>query len=253
MDTNDKTVYVNNKLNKYILIFSFLIGILLLIAAVIITDNVITIVINQFTQLEAATPLNLFFIFYTDLFIYIFIITEYVLALLSFFNIKKLAFLEKWRPALIASVASWALVEYLTDGIKVIIRRERPITDPPSTDFESLFDPKDYIDSYSFPSGHSSSAFASGMPMMFKSPKISQKIIFILYAALMAFSRVYVGVHWTTDVLVGSMLGIAIALIISILYPKIVNRFEKKKQGELVIWIIAAIAGILWLIIFEFL
>lgn len=63
---------------------------------------------------------------------------------------------------------------------------------------------------FSFPSGHSSAAFATAW-VMFR--KLSKKIGIpaLIYAFLMAFSRLYFGVHYPTDVIGGVILGILYA------------------------------------------
>jgi undecaprenyl-diphosphatase len=61
----------------------------------------------------------------------------------------------------------------------------------------------------SFPSGHSASAFACATVIAWASPRLAVPA-FVL-AGLVAWSRVYVGVHWPLDVLGGAALGVLVA------------------------------------------
>lgn len=63
---------------------------------------------------------------------------------------------------------------------------------------------------FSFPSGHSSAAFATAW-VMFRSLPKKVGIPALVCALLMAFSRLYLGVHYPTDVLAGVVLGILYA------------------------------------------
>ncbi len=77
------------------------------------------------------------------------------------------------------------------------------------------------LTSFSFPSGHTSSAFAACAAILFLNRKIG--IPAMVFAALMGFSRIYVEVHYCTDVLGGAIVGIIYAvvgvLIAKALYP----------------------------------
>lgn len=66
-------------------------------------------------------------------------------------------------------------------------------------------------DDYSFPSGHTSSSFAA-VTILFAT-KQKSRIVAAVYALLISFSRVYVFVHFPTDVLFGAVLGITCAYI----------------------------------------
>lgn len=63
---------------------------------------------------------------------------------------------------------------------------------------------------FSFPSGHSSGAFALAW-VLFRSLPKKVGIPALIWAAFMAFSRLYIGVHYPTDVLAGIVLGILYA------------------------------------------
>ena len=97
--------------------------------------------------------------------------------------------------------------------------------------------------SYSFPSGHTSSAFAAGIAVFLLNKKIG--IPATLFAFVMGFTRIYVGVHYTTDVISAAIVGIVYAilgvLIANRLFPladkildkvlaKISEKLPKKKK-----------------------
>ena len=65
---------------------------------------------------------------------------------------------------------------------------------------------------YSFPSGHTGSAFAAAVVMFRELPK-KLGIPILVFACLMGLSRLYVGVHYPSDVLGGVLIGTGIALL----------------------------------------
>lgn len=95
--------------------------------------------------------------------------------------------------------------------------------------------------SYSFPSGHTSSAFAATIAVLWYDRKIG--IPATVFAFIMGFSRIYVQVHYCTDVLAGALVGVVYALlgvlIAKYLFPlvdkildKIFSSFKKKKADK---------------------
>lgn len=62
-------------------------------------------------------------------------------------------------------------------------------------------------DPNSFPSGHTSAAFAFALGSLRELPKRWMKAAAVVLAALMALSRLYVGVHYPSDVLAGFVVG----------------------------------------------
>lgn len=94
--------------------------------------------------------------------------------------------------------------------IKSIVRRKRPCHTYPEVPL-LITTPSDL----SFPSGHTTSSFACSTVMMLYSPPLG--IIGYIYATLTALSRLYLFVHYLSDVLTGILLGIIIGIMTYIL------------------------------------
>lgn len=67
-------------------------------------------------------------------------------------------------------------------------------------------------DDFSFPSGHSGASFASAVALCHALPR-KYSVPLVVLAALIAFSRLYVGIHYPTDVLFGIADGIVLGLL----------------------------------------
>lgn len=122
-----------------------------------------------------------------------------------------LLFTKRFKAYGIAVIAAVALDYLLGDiVIKNIVERMRPfLVDP---DLATALIP--LPDSYSFPSGHTGSSFAAAivlaaMPLRHR----ILKALPIIAAALIGFSRLYLCVHFPTDVLIGMALGIGCGFI----------------------------------------
>jgi undecaprenyl-diphosphatase len=97
------------------------------------------------------------------------------------------------------------LAESLSGGLKAWIGRDRPpVVDP---------DPEPLVrvpETYSFPSGHATVSFACATVLAAAVPRL--RLPLFALAALIAWSRVYDGVHYPLDVLAGAVLGVALAI-----------------------------------------
>jgi Membrane-associated phospholipid phosphatase len=73
---------------------------------------------------------------------------------------------------------------------------------------------------YSFPSGHTTSSFAAatviGLKYKLRIKNTGFRLIYLLltFAAVIGFSRIYIGVHYPLDVVFGALIGIAFALMV---------------------------------------
>lgn len=77
---------------------------------------------------------------------------------------------------------------------------------------------------HSFPSGHTSSAFAAAGALFFQNKRLG--VPALVLAAFIGFTRLYLYVHFPTDVLAGVVLGLALGAAASAL----VNVLEKKRS-----------------------
>lgn len=78
----------------------------------------------------------------------------------------------------------------------------------------------------SFPSGHSISSFASATALFLR--KKSAGIVALVFAAMIAFSRVFLFVHYFTDVLTGALLGIITAVLLEKFFGKKIDALLEK-------------------------
>lgn len=132
-------------------------------------------------------------------------------------------FFKKTRKAGLAGLLSMALNFLMTNvTIKNLVARPRPYT--VLTDLEILIEQPG---EFSFPSGHTSSSFAFAFAVYLLLPP-KYGVPALVLAALISLSRLYVGVHYPTDVLGGLIVGCVCALIIARGIPWLKQKIGKK-------------------------
>lgn len=112
---------------------------------------------------------------------------------------------RRWRLAAFVAVTGIG-ISLLTSGVKVAVGRARPLLDLPVSDAPG----------FAFPSGHASGAtVGAGVVVLLLWPRLRPALrpwllaVGVAYAGLVGVSRVWLGVHWTTDVVGGWLLGLA--------------------------------------------
>jgi undecaprenyl-diphosphatase len=79
---------------------------------------------------------------------------------------------------------------------------------------------------FSFPSSHAANSFAVTTLFTIYYPKVSW--IFILFALLVSFSRIYVGVHYPLDVVGGAVTGVICSLVLYFVWLFIKRNFVER-------------------------
>lgn len=110
----------------------------------------------------------------------------------------------------------------ITVGLKWGIRRDRPFVTYP--DLEKLV----AAESPSFPSGHTSMAFSTATSLTLAYPKWYVYVPAFLWAGSVGYSRMHLGVHYPSDVVVGAIIGSGSAFLSSFLTDKIQTKRRTK-------------------------
>lgn len=123
-----------------------------------------------------------------------------------------LADLRSRRPpwTMVSAGVAAGLAAAITAGLKEAFDRSRPSVADPS--FASVIVPPG---SDSLPSGHAAEAFAAATVIAILAPRL--RLPALVLAALVAVSRVYLGVHYPLDVLVGALVGVLTGLAVGLL------------------------------------
>ena len=121
--------------------------------------------------------------------------------------------------------------DQIANIFKFGFERLRPCHDP---SLEGLLREVKCGGKFGFYSAHSSNSFfvATYLTILL-GKKIKQLPYFLfVWAAIVAYSRVYLGMHFPGDIIIGAIMGILLALFFGILAKKVIRKSEVKTQDS---------------------
>jgi membrane-associated phospholipid phosphatase len=117
-------------------------------------------------------------------------------------------------------IVSTVITFCITDVVKYKVNRQRPFV----TYKDILNKSKVYSLDPSFPSGHTSIAFNLATSLSLDYPKWYIILPVFTYAGTVAYSRMYLGVHYPSDILVGALIGSGTAYLTHVVCKRL-NRY----------------------------
>jgi len=250
MHMSQFTFRINKKrVGIYLAIIAAIYAVLFIIV-IAIGDYELTLAINQW-QTTFPTWFRDLAKFYTKYGYYIFGITGIVVALLSFYS-PKFEKLKPYRVMFLGLVYGFVVSWCFTEVLKILVGRVRPFVQ-----HEGDFDTYGVGDSYSslprsnesFPSGHANSAFGMSGALMARVKNWGWRILFYAYAITMAFSRPFFGVHYVTDILAGSLIGLACSLGFYVFFEYINAKGKLSEKTQKILFLGALVLAFVSIII----
>jgi membrane-associated phospholipid phosphatase len=137
------------------------------------------------------------------------------------------------RKYLIAILGGIIISTILSQFLKRVIFPDelRPITHLSENFPVHIIDGLQLNRIFSFPSGHTSTAFTMALIMAYIINKKTWSVILPLMAFLAGYSRVYLAQHFLTDVLAGMCIGILSALLALLIYRSFIRAINKKASN----------------------
>lgn len=113
---------------------------------------------------------------------------------------------------------------FITEIIRFFYHRPRPYIVLESAQ-KIISESKDFT---SFPSGHATFFFALAAGVYFYNKKLG--VFFFITAVLMGVARIFTGVHWTSDILAGAVVGMVVAWAVTKSIINFKKRYEQVKS-----------------------
>jgi membrane-associated phospholipid phosphatase len=191
-------------------IFFALLGVLYLVGALFLL-NLSRINIHLWFNSFHNSCCDYFFRFYTEVGNGV---TIFVISVIIYFFDKKLAY-ALGLSALLAGLTVQGLKHFVFPDVM-----------RPSAVIDNLYLVKGVVMNkmYSFPSGHTATSFAMFSVLVFYFRKKRLKLLFLGFALLVAYSRIYLSQHFLVDTYFGSIIGVFFAILVFYFF------YEKGKE-----------------------
>lgn len=163
---------------------------------------------------------------YTQTIVWVPLILTLIYVLIKNNNIKDFFVL------LITLVLVFLATNFISSGVlKPLFARLRPTYDP---ELMYVVDVVNNIRSYdfSFTSSHAANSFgiATFLLLLIKNKALTFSLI--LWASINAYTRIYLGVHYPSDIIAGTLIGVLVGILMYRLYMYIKNKQQRSKYRD---------------------
>lgn len=111
----------------------------------------------------------------------------------------------------VTALTTFLVTISLTTLVKILVSRVRPSMDQ---EFSKLLRVLNESSSFSFFSGHAANSFAvTTIVVLLVQRRYPCAFLFYIWPVLFSFSRIYVGVHYPSDILAGILVGVTLGLL----------------------------------------
>jgi len=235
---------------RWILICHGIGWILFGIIILVVGDSELLLLVNP-SDMDTTNILYILVKLYSDT--YYFFLIGIIFMVPIFLAVPKL---ENYRRPMLESFTSFIIGGLLvTQVLKAGIARYRPFDESsPIADQINLFgDIQEGRDAGSMPSGHVSTTGSIMLPHAIHLRNMVSATIISVYCAGMMLARMFLGMHYATDVLVGSIIYVVIAIFTFYLYELLYQKIEMKNKYEWLIYIVIVVTLVTLIITSQFL
>lgn len=133
-------------------------------------------------------------------------------------------------------IAAVGLADFITSGLmKPFFERPRPCHNEALAGFVHIIDGH-CGGKYGFASSHAANSFAlfGGISCIFRDRKGFVKVL-LLWAILVSYSRIYVGVHYPGDIMVGALIGFFISFTLYTIFKKYLKPINLNEKNNITV------------------
>ena len=132
------------------------------------------------------------------------------------FSIGVWAYLLWKKKFLLAKqvITAFLLSGIIVQIIKHLVFAPRPKLFLSASAYNHFIDGVTLSGNSAFPSGHTASAFALATVLALSAQNVRRSLIYLLAAIIAAYSRLYLGHHFITDIIIGALLGVATSFFV---------------------------------------
>ncbi|MEP6951846.1 MAG: phosphatase PAP2 family protein [Ginsengibacter sp.] len=142
-----------------------------------------------------------------------------------------LLFILRKRFLSLMVLSSYAISGIIAQALKYCIVEARPAVYLKDSSYQYFINDVTLHNLYSFPSGHSASAFALAAVLSFDAKNKNYSIFFLAGAILVGYSRIYLAQHFMDDVLAGAITGLLSSIICRMFFEKLFNHLLRYKKS----------------------